>query len=187
MAKKKEYISFADRFDGGGPGQSGDQFEGGGIISAIGNALGGPKIFGNTFVSGDDAPGGGIRVKHENPVPFFVDAVDGGGFGYSGNYFGDGPFSILANLYGIKPVGSENLVAPQPEIFPTPTTTNPGNAEPNLEPYPVEPLDFVPTFTDFVKLPGVSALSDEAKLKMYDALYPFGPDPYNLMQPGLRI
>lgn len=37
------YTSFADMFDGGGPGRSGDTFQGGGAISAVGNALGGPR------------------------------------------------------------------------------------------------------------------------------------------------
>jgi len=44
------YTSIRDMFDGGGPGRSGDRFEGGGAISAVGNALGGP--------SGRDSDGG---------------------------------------------------------------------------------------------------------------------------------
>ena len=116
MAKKKEYISFADMFDGGGPGQSGDNFEGGGIISEIGNALGGPKIFGNTFVDRGEAPGGGTRIKHEETVGFLTDAFDGGGFGYRGNYFSDGPYSMLANAIGVQPQGSEDLTASNPDI-----------------------------------------------------------------------
>jgi len=40
------YINFRDMFDGGGRGRSGDRFEGGGLLSVIGNALGGPGMFG---------------------------------------------------------------------------------------------------------------------------------------------
>lgn len=36
------YLGLRDMFDGGGPRSSGDTFQGGGIISDIGNALGGP-------------------------------------------------------------------------------------------------------------------------------------------------
>lgn len=35
-----------DMFNGGGPGRPGPRFEGGGIISDIGNAMGGPSMFG---------------------------------------------------------------------------------------------------------------------------------------------
>lgn len=50
-------ISFGERvrdmFDGGGPGRSGPTFEGGGIISSIGNAMGGPAAFGGGDRSAD--------------------------------------------------------------------------------------------------------------------------------------
>lgn len=187
--KKKEYKDFSDMFDGGGPGRSGDTFEGGGIISTIGNALGGPKIFGNAFVDGDDAPGGGIRVKHSQPVPFFVDAFDGGGFGYAGNYFSDGPYSILANLLGIMPEGSENLEAPrEPNIF-APVREAAPVSRSNME--PVDMYDMTtytpgpkltssrlepntsgkPTLAEFMKFPSVQPLSTMAQMRMYDALY----------------
>ena len=186
--KKKEYKDFSDMFDGGGPGRSGDTFEGGGIISTIGNALGGPKIFGNAFVDGDDAPGGGIRVKHSQSVPFFVDAFDGGGFGYAGNYFSDGPYSILANLLGIMPEGSENLEAPrEPNIFAPVREAAP--SMPNL--FPIDPRlnmpvsnnytppnndpilseELRPTFSEFIKSSAVSRLTPMAQMQMYDALY----------------
>jgi len=45
-SKEGGYKDLRDRFDGGGPGRSGDRFEGGGIFSAIGNALGGPGAIG---------------------------------------------------------------------------------------------------------------------------------------------
>ena len=57
-------ISFGERvrdmFDGGGRGQPGERFEGGGLLSDIGNALGGPGGFnrGNNNGGGFISPGG---------------------------------------------------------------------------------------------------------------------------------
>lgn len=45
-AERQRYTSVRDMFDGGGPGRSGPTFQGGGIISDIGNAMGGPSSFG---------------------------------------------------------------------------------------------------------------------------------------------
>ena len=203
--KKKEYISFSDMFDGGGAGASGPEFEGGGIISAIGNSLGGPSIFGNAFVSGDDAPGGGTRIKHSQPVGLMTDAFDGGGFGYSGDYFSDGPYSMIANILGIKPMGSENLAqngAQDPQIFapqaqqqpPLATASNPGETgdplaavnQPDRFPgMAATSAPFaVPTFSEFSQGPAVSPLSDMAQMKMYEALYGQQRDPINDMMPG---
>ena len=42
MMEKKRFLDFLDMFDGGGAGQMGDKFEGGGLLSAIGNAFGSP-------------------------------------------------------------------------------------------------------------------------------------------------
>jgi hypothetical protein len=188
--KKKEYISFSDIFDGGGPGASSDTFEGGGIISAIGNSLGGPKIFGGTFASGDDAPGGGTRIKHEQPVGFMTDAFDGGGFGYSGDYFEGGPYSMIANILGISPMGSENLAQtvaqnPQPQLqpqqqMPFATATNLGDTNDPLaavnnpsvyENMPAANNTGIPTFSEFTESPGVKFLNAMTQMQMYDALY----------------
>jgi hypothetical protein len=213
--KKKEYTSFSDMFDGGGPGASSDTFEGGGIISAIGNSLGGPKIFGNAFVSGDDAPGGGTRIKHSQPVGFMTDAFDGGGFGYSGDYFADGPYSMIANILGIKPMGSENL-SPDPQIFapqaqpaqpepPFATATNlsdtndPLAAVNQLPGFPgmadtSGPIaSGVPTFSEFTESPGVKFLNARTQMQMYDALYgrsqPAAPSYFSAMDAsgGMRV
>ena len=189
--KKKEYTSFSDMFDGGGAGQSGPEFEGGGIISAIGNSLGGPKIFGGAFASGDDAPGGGTRIKHEQPVGMFTDAFDGGGFGYSGDYFEGGPYSMIANILGISPMGSENLAqtgAQNPQIFtpqaqqepPFATVTQPGETgdpqaainNPSVyENMPAPNNTGIPTFSEFTEGPGVKFLNARTQMQMYDALY----------------
>ena len=210
--KKKEYISFSDMFDGGGPGASGPEFEGGGIISAIGNSLGGPSIFGNAFVSGDDAPGGGTRIKHSQPVPFMTDAFDGGGFGHSGDYFSDGPYSMIANILGIKPMGSENL-SPDPQIFspqarpepPFATASNPGETGDPLAAVNQLPgfpgmadtsgpiASGVPTFSEFTESPGVKFLNARTQMQMYDALYgraqPAAPSYFSAMDAsgGMRV
>ena len=198
MAKKdkeKSYTSFSDMFDGGGAGASGPEFEGGGIISAIGNSLGGPSIFGNAFVSGDDAPGGGTRIKHSQPVPFMTDAFDGGGFGYAGDYFSGGPYSMLANILGINPMGSDSLAqngAQDPQIF-TPQG-DPGmrpQARPDMSMVPGDPRVNIPvarnlgaspqspvsvetlppTFSEFTESPAVKFLNARTQMQMYDALY----------------
>ena len=184
--KKKEYTSFSDMFDGGGAGQSGPEFEGGGIISAIGNSLGGPKIFGGAFASGDDAPGGGTRIKHEQPVGMFTDAFDGGGFGYSGDYFEGGPYSMIANILGINPMGSANLAPnvaqnPQPQQqMPFATATNLGDTNDPLaavnnpsvyENMPAPNNTGIPTFSQFTEGPGVKFLNARTQMQMYDALY----------------
>ena len=41
MAERR-FLDFMDRFDGGGAGQSGDRFEGGGLLSMLGNLLASP-------------------------------------------------------------------------------------------------------------------------------------------------
>jgi hypothetical protein len=46
-------------FDGGGPGRSGDTFQGGGAISAVGNALGGPSGRNSNDSGGSSGAGGG--------------------------------------------------------------------------------------------------------------------------------
>ena len=46
---RKPYVDFLDRFDGGGAGQTGNSFEGGGLLSALAN------IFANPYGSEDRA------------------------------------------------------------------------------------------------------------------------------------
>jgi|TARA_B110000908_G_scaffold169898_1_gene228061 hypothetical protein len=42
MMEKKRFLDFLDRLDGGGAGQMGDKFEGGGLLSLLGNVFGSP-------------------------------------------------------------------------------------------------------------------------------------------------
>ena len=46
---RKQYVDFLDRFDGGGAGQTGNSFQGGGLLSALAN------IFANPYGSEDQA------------------------------------------------------------------------------------------------------------------------------------
>lgn len=58
-----------DMLDGGGPGQSGDQFEGGGVLSDIGNALGGPGTGTGAGPGDGDGTGGGQEPDVEVEIP----------------------------------------------------------------------------------------------------------------------
>ena len=46
---RKQYVDFLDRFDGGGAGQTGNSFQGGGLLSSLGN------IFATPYGSEDQA------------------------------------------------------------------------------------------------------------------------------------
>lgn len=80
--------------DGGGPGRSGPRFEGGGIISHIGNAFGGPGVV--PFVAGDRE---NSRIPNQPGTSFGRDLINGGGIGYEGDNF-EGLMipSMIANL-----------------------------------------------------------------------------------------
>ena len=89
--------AWQDMRDGGGKGRSGPTFEGGGIISTIGNAMGGP---GNApfTIGGDD--GGNNRIRNQPGTNLFQDAINGGGLGYQGdNFQGLSLVSDLANVF----------------------------------------------------------------------------------------
>jgi hypothetical protein len=86
------YTSLRDMFDGGGPGRSGDRFEGGGMISSLGNAMGGPSMFGFNEGGGDTNRGAQIGRT-----------VGGMMFGPLG-FVGGG---LLGNMLGGRGRGSE--------------------------------------------------------------------------------
>lgn len=111
-----------DMFDGGGRGQSGARFEGGGMLSAAGNAFMRPS---------------GSRDRGEPDMRtgiggFARDMVDGGGFGQSGPTFQGGMYggllgSIL-NRAGVRPMGyQERLGSVTPPMRP-PMPTSPAAA-----------------------------------------------------------
>lgn len=102
-----------DRFDGGGPGVSGGPFRGGGLISAVGNALTNNRGMG----VGPEAGVGFAGYGYQGPngwVPAGVDMLNGGGAGMMAPYFsGGGHYSGLLNLFGVTPMGAEDLVRPE--------------------------------------------------------------------------
>lgn len=59
-AEGNRVSALRDMFDGGGAGRSGPRFEGGGIISSLGNAMGGPASFGFGEGGGDTNRGATI-------------------------------------------------------------------------------------------------------------------------------
>jgi hypothetical protein len=101
-------------FDGGGPGRSGGPFMGGGLLSAIGNALTGNRGMGVGPEAGVGFAGYGYHDAQGNWVPASVDMQNGGGPGRAGNVFqGGGGYSAIANMLGIRPRGYNDMVMSQ--------------------------------------------------------------------------
>jgi hypothetical protein len=116
VSKGGGYTSFSDMFDGGGPGRSGGPFQGGGLISAIGNALTGNRGMGVGEDAGVGFAGYGYHDAQGNWVPSAVDMRNGGGPGRAGNTFmGGGMYSGLLNMFGVRPEGYEDMVMSQEE------------------------------------------------------------------------
>lgn len=145
------FTSFRDMFDGGGAGQSGDRFQGGGILSSIGNAFGGPGMFGGGGEGGFNmgqmagsmaggaiaGPFGGLlggllgqgigrgfgyTDAAGNVVSARQDMMDGGGRGMAGDTFQGGLLSAIFNAMGARPMGySDRQNAQAPA--PTPEVT----------------------------------------------------------------
>ncbi len=66
MAQRK-FLDFIDRFDGGGMGKSGDKFEGGGLLSLLGNMF--VKPYGYKDRAGEEAPAGLLGEARPNMRP----------------------------------------------------------------------------------------------------------------------
>ena len=102
-----------DRFDGGGPGVSGGPFRGGGLISAVGNALTNNRGMG----VGPEAGVGFAGYGYQGPngwVTAAQDMMDGGGAGMMGpNFRGGGMYSGLLNFLGVTPMGAGDLQEPE--------------------------------------------------------------------------
>ena len=123
-ARSGGYISRADRFDGGGAGQSGASFEGGGLLSDIANMFGRPRrSYGAE--TGQRRPAlrpsldkiNAARDRVNAPYSFGRDLLDGGGLGRratlaeinSGRGFRGGLLSGLGNMFGVRPMGANDL------------------------------------------------------------------------------
>lgn len=109
VSKGGGYTSFADMFDGGGPGRSGGPFQGGGLLSAVGNALTGNRGMG----VGPEAGVGFAGYGYQGPQGWVSAAMDmrnGGGPGRAGNTFmGGGNYSGLLNMAGVRPAGYSDM------------------------------------------------------------------------------
>ena len=108
-----------DMFNGGGPGQSGTTFQGGGLLSDIGNALGGPGAF-----SGGNDNGGGFI----SPGGLLGGAIGGAFFGPLGGLLG----GLLGRQIGrgqqavpTLDSGAASLMAPATAPRPTVPTMRP--------------------------------------------------------------
>ena len=81
MAKKRKFLDFMDRFDGGGAGKMGDEFEGGGLLSVLANMAASPygsedetrrkarQDFYSSQNIGGGPQGGGARVMRPMARP----------------------------------------------------------------------------------------------------------------------
>ena len=96
-AEGNRVSALRDMFDGGGRGQRGDRFEGGGLLSDIGNALGGPGGF-----SGSNDNGGGFI----SPGGLLGGAIGGAFFGPFGG--------LLGGLLG-RQMGRNRQAVPTPD------------------------------------------------------------------------
>jgi len=102
------FTGFRDMFDGGGPGQSGARFEGGGLLSSIGNAFGGPR---DSF---------GYQAESGDRVSALRDMINGGGRGQAGQQFQGGLLSAILNALGVRPAGFQDVGDPQNAVEPMP-------------------------------------------------------------------
>jgi hypothetical protein len=99
-------------FDGGGPGASGGPFQGGGLLSAVGNVLTGNRGMGVGPDAGVGFAGYGYNDAQGNWVPAYIDMRNGGGPGRAGNTFmGGGHYSGILNMLGVRPMGYNDTQA----------------------------------------------------------------------------
>ena len=161
---KDQRISFGERvrdmFDGGGRGQPGERFEGGGLLSDIGNALGGP----GGFSRGNDNGGGFI-----SPGGLLGGAIGGAFFGPLGGLLG----GLLGRQMGrgqqavpTPDSGAASLMAPAmaprptvPTMRPTQLNTAPVNSAHTLTQQDIELLQKIGLA--FNAMPGEPATQQE--------------------------
>ena len=128
-----------DMLDGGGRGQRGNRFEGGGLLSSFGNALGGP---------GGRARGQGFGYTDAdgNVVSPGIDMINGGGRGMAGSQFQGGLLSAVLNSLGVRPYGyvdpeeavTANMDQTAPSLMASPAAvTRPTMRPPQLNTAPV--------------------------------------------------
>lgn len=157
-AEGNRVSALRDMFDGGGRGRSGSRFEGGGIISSIGNAMGGPAAFGG---GGGDNRGAAIG-RTVGGMMFGPLGMIGGGI--LGNMIGRGRGSAQAPRASMMPVQRPSMPAavamappaPAPRPYRPTAAPAPLSAQPGFFSYPQPntPLSARPGFFSPPPLPG---------------------------------
>jgi len=154
-AEGNRVSALRDMFNGGGPGQSGSTFKGGGIISDIGNAMGGPSMFGFNEGGGDTNRGATIG-RTVGGMMFGPLGFIGGGL--LGNMLGGG----MRRGSAMAPTASEmpaqrpspamvSAMAPQASMRPQMNPARMGNVPMSAQP---GALSVPPTMPSIMNMPG---------------------------------
>ena len=140
------YDNIGDALDGGGKSATGPSFEGGGFVSAVGNAFARPS---GSIARGEPDMRTGLGG-------LLTDMWDGGGFGQSGDRFSGGPpagalMGGLLNALNVRPMGYEDrLGAMRPQMRPNDLQTVLGALAPTTAPTTASNSAFAPTqFVDY--------------------------------------
>ena len=154
-AEGNRVSALRDMFNGGGPGQSGPTFQGGGIISDIGNAMGGPSMFGFNEGGGDTNRGATIG-RTVGGMMFGPLGFIGGGL--LGNMLGGG----MRRGSAMAPTASQmpaqrpspamvSAMAPQASMRPQMNPARMGNVPMSAQP---GALSVPPTMPSIMDMPG---------------------------------
>lgn len=156
-----------DMFNGGGPGRPGPRFEGGGIISDIGNAMGGPSMFG----FGGEGGGGNAGATLGRTVGGMMFGPLGMiGGGILGNMLGGGmrqapaPAPAAAPAMAPAPRPSPAAIAMRPVPRPW-MAMDPYRAAPAAQPAPPFPVSMPGAVERFVT--GKYGMSPDQMLASY--------------------
>ena len=143
-AEGNRVSALRDMLDGGGRGQRGDRFEGGGLLSSFGNALGGP---------GGRARGQGFGYTDAagNVVSPGIDMINGGGRGRAGSQFEGGLLSAVLNSLGVRPYGyvdpEQAITAGMDETAPSLMASPAAPTRPTMRPPQPVGMDGMPALT----------------------------------------
>lgn len=154
-AEGNRVSALRDMFNGGGPGRSGPEFQGGGAISSLGNAMGGPSAFGFGEGGGDTNRGATIG-RTVGGMMFGPLGFVGGGL--LGNMLGGG----MRRNPAMAPTASEmpaqrpspavvSAMAPQASMRPQMNPMAMGNVPMSAQP---GALSVPPTMPSVMGMPG---------------------------------
>lgn len=136
-----------DMFNGGGPGRSGPTFQGGGILSDIGNAMGGPSSFG-----GEGGNRGATIGRTVGGMMFGPLGMIGGGI--LGNMLGGGmnrgqaPAASPMPMQRRAPSPAMAAMAPAGSMRPPMRPTTPGNVPLSAQPGFFAPPQVMPSMAN---------------------------------------